>query len=116
MSDDTGEEEWESEGEYDEDGGDGQYDDMEAMTGEMGTGNRNEKQSPFAPAEMYLSDMIGTAKLGDDENADDFLVVNVSSHLVYSPPSADPLYAVDLQGRVIDLFVGLKTTGSKGTV
>jgi hypothetical protein len=114
MSDDS-EEEWESEGEYDE-GGDGEYDDMDAMTGEMGTGSRA-TQSPFAPAEMYLSDMIGsTGKLGDDEDADDFLVVNVSNHLVFSPPSADPLYAVDLQGRVIDLLVGLKSTDSKGTV
>ena len=115
MSDDSGEEEWESEGEYDEDG-DGQYDDMDAMTGEMGAANKA-TQSPFAPAEMYLSDMIGpTGKLGDDENLDHFLVVNISNHLVFSPPSADPLYTVDLQGRIIDLLVGLKSTDSKGTV
>ena len=50
----------------------------------------------------------------DDENGDDLLIVNVSNSLVYSPPSADPLYAVDLQGRVIDLLLGLRSADSKG--
>ena len=115
MSDDSDQEDWESEGEYDEDGGDGQYDDMDAITGDMTAGNKSVAQNPFAPAEMYLSDMIGsTSRLGDDENGDDLLIVNVSNSLVYSPPSADPLYAVDLQGCVIDLLLGLRSTDSKG--
>ena len=68
--------------------------------------------SPFAPADMYLSDMIGSNKNlnthGDDLNEDDFLLVNVSDSLVFSPPKLDPLWGSDLQGSIIDLLLSLK--------
>jgi len=36
------------------------------------------------------------------------LLVNVSSSLMFSPPSRDPLAATDLEGRVVELLVSLR--------
>ena len=108
MSDDS-DQDWESE--YD-DNNDDDDEDMQAMIG--GEYDREVKTTnPFAPAEMYLSDMIGK-KINDDENFGEFLVVNVSNYLIYNPPSADPLCDIDLQSAVIDLLLGLKNTSDTG--
>ena len=105
ISDDT-DQDWESE--YDDDNDE----DMQAMTG--GEYDRDVKTTnPFAPAEMYLSDMIGK-KINDDDNFGEFLVINVSNYLVYNPPSADPLCNIDLQNAVIDLLSGLKNSNDAG--
>lgn len=69
--------------------------------------------SPFAPAEMYLSDMIGK-KNNNGENFEEFLVINVSNYLIFSPPSTDPLSMIDLQGSVIDLLSSLKISSNTG--
>ena len=99
---------WESEEENDDD----DDDDMGAMMGDDEE-NKNKKTSPFAPAEMYLSDMIGK-KREYENDIDDFLIINVSNYLVFSPPSSDPLSATDLQGAVIDLFLLLKNSNDAG--
>jgi hypothetical protein len=78
---------------------------------------KKKSQNPFAPAEMYLSDMIGSSPKGqgnDDENQGDYLLLNVSSSLVYSPPRRDPLASTDLQGVVIELLRCLKSRDSNG--
>jgi hypothetical protein len=94
--------------------------DFEGMDGIEGNGDavwKKKSQNPFAPAEMYLSDMIGSSQKGhgnDDENEGDYLLLNVSSSLVFSPPKRDPLASTDLQGVVIELLRCLKSRDSEG--
>lgn len=87
------------------------------MISDTNTSYKNNNQNnPFAPAEMYLSDMIGSNKNpnpnthghGDDENEEVFLLVNVSDSLVFSPPKLDLLWGTDLQGSIIELLLSLK--------
>lgn len=106
MDDDQ---DWESENEYED-----EDDDMGAMTGQSFSSGKK-TVDPFAPAEMYLSDMIHNNNQNDD-NLEDFLVVNVSNYLIFSPPSADPLSVVDLQGAVIELLTGLQNSNVGGIV
>lgn len=93
------------------------------MISDTNTSYKNNNQNnPFAPAEMYLSDMIGSNinpnankhGHGDDENEEDFLLVNVSDSLVFSPPKLDPLWGTDLQGSIIELLQSLKQNNNSG--
>lgn len=118
-SDDSEDEEWESEdGGYEDDMDEDGFEDMDDTEGNGNAVWKKKSQDPFAPAEMYLSDMIGSAQKGlqgnDDENQGDYLLLNVSSNLVFSPPRTDPLASTDLQGAVIELLRGLKGRDSKG--
>ena len=121
----------------------GDLDDDAAWLSERKKKGRGKGDNVFAPAEMYLSDVLdrnldqqqthtsggkrlsavlraGGAGGGDYCDEDDgytadqenTLMVNVSSSLMFSPPSRDPLAATDLEGRVVDLLVGLR--GSDG--
>jgi hypothetical protein len=124
--DDWENEDGDEDGDYDmegeEEGGD---DDGEGFDGDDG--------GPFAPAELYLSDMIvgGGAKGsrnmigggGDDEGdnvagAGAEVYVNISDHLLFNPLVRDPLASADLQGRVIEMLNGVKAgnTGRLYTV
>lgn len=122
-SDDSEDDEWESEdgdneGNMDDDDGFEGMDEQADGSGDA-VWTKKASQSPFAPAEMYLSDMIGSGRSGalnDDQNPDNYLLLNVSSSLVFSPTKADPLAATDLQGAVIDLLKGLKGGDRKGTI
>ena len=88
------------------------------MMNDSNMASKGSDKSPFAPAEMYLSDMIGSNKTphthGDDENEGDFLLVNVSDNLVFSPMKLDPLWGKDLQGSIIELLLSLKSGNGQG--
>jgi hypothetical protein len=72
----------------------------------------DKSSSPFAPAEMYLSDMIGKNNSNGDN--EEIVIVNVSNNLIFSPPSSDPLSKVDLQDKIIDMLIGLRSIDSTG--
>lgn len=113
-SDASEDEDWES----DDGQNDGQDDDFDTMMNDSNMATKGSDKSPFAPAEMYLSDMIGLNKNphthGDDENEGDFLLVNVSDNLVFSPIKLDPLWGKDLQGSIIELLLSLKSGNGQG--
>jgi len=96
-----------SEGSYEEEWGseedEGDYEDeMEGEDQEDFLADKGKETGPFAPAEMYLSDM-----LNKDNDDDGVVIVNISDHLIFSPPSLDPLASSDLQGHVIAMLLSL---------
>lgn len=94
------------------DGEEWEQDDEGEDEGEVaGEAAQRKGKSPFAPAEMYyLSDMVAPS----DSRGDEPLFVNVTPHLVFSPPSRDPLVATDIEGAVIDLLTSLQRPASDG--
>jgi hypothetical protein len=103
---DDDDEEWDSAEE------DYENDDQEGLDDDDEGGFDND--DPFAPAEMYLSDMVGGSKGksgGDDDGSGAEVYINISDNLVYSPPHRDPLGRADVQGVVIAMLNGLKIEG-----
>ena len=54
--------------------------------------------NPFAPAEMYLSDLLDINGGGSRAN------VYVPDNLMYSSPTLDPLYSNSLKSRLEEVF------------
>ena len=79
----------------------------------MAGGGRRAKGSPFAPAEMYfLSDMLGDSGGAGGRGGggrEDPVLANVSPHLVFSPPSRDPLVGMDIEGAMVQFLVQLSS-------
>lgn len=113
----------------DDDDGDEWESDDEVEDG-MGMGDKavskeSKKASTFAPAEMYLSDMVSPTKgpikgrIGGGNNAGEVpvtvTIVHISDHFVFSPPVRDPLAAIDLEGVVIEMLKELWATRGEGT-